>query len=149
MISYFCYVSFFLYVSLFRISVSMEAVRVDKWLWAARFFKTRSQAQKAIENGKISISGTKVSKTSRLVKTGDMLLIDAGHGRFQVMIRELSEKRGSASTAITLYDETEESKIRREKEREAKAHEPKVEKGGRPDKRTRRLLQRLKHGSSS
>src|SRR3954469_20859448 len=85
------------------------SVRIDKWLWAARFFKTRSLASRACELGRIQ-SNRQPAKPAREVHVGDMLKITNDGGEFQVEVLELSEVRGPASVAQTLYRETEESK---------------------------------------
>src|SRR4051794_4459405 len=90
----------------------MTSVRMDKWLWAARFFKTRSIASKACDLGRIKSNG-QVAKASRDVRIGDMLQITNEGGDFEVEVLELSELRGSASIAQTLYCETEASRQQR------------------------------------
>jgi ribosome-associated heat shock protein Hsp15 len=120
----------------------MDFVRVDKWLWAARFFKTRSMAGKACELGRIEWNG-QTAKASRDVKVGDVLRVKNEGGEFVVEVLGLSEMRGPASVAQTLYRETEESKAAR-----AKAAAERKELGpfdvlrtpGRPSKRDRRLI---------
>src|SRR5580704_16793153 len=87
----------------------MTGVRIDKWLWAARFFKTRSMAARACELGRIESHG-QLAKPAREVKTGDLLRIKNDSGEFQVEVLALSEMRGPAAVAQTLYRETEESK---------------------------------------
>ena len=119
-------------------------VRIDLWLWAARFFKTRALAKQAIEAGKVEING-QGCKPSRGVHVGDRLLIARGEERFEVQAAALSERRGPASEAQQLYRESEESLARRAAEREKRRLEhagfqaPK----GKPDKRARRLIQAL------
>src|ERR1700722_15437041 len=90
----------------------MASVRIDKWLWASRFFKTRALAQKACELGRIHSNGLQ-AKPAREVRVGDMLLIRNEGGEFQVEVLLLSEMRGPAAVAQTLYRETEESKAAR------------------------------------
>lgn len=123
----------------------METVRVDKWLWAARFFKTRSQASEAVNAGHVELNGER-AKPARPVKAGDELRIRIHQNTFVVAVRGLSERRGPASVAQALYEETEDS--RRERERLAEqrrlAPTPAYEEGGRPTKRDRRDMRRVK-----
>ena len=119
------------------------AVRLDKWLWAVRFFKTRSLAQQAIRGGKIEINGDK-PKASRLVREGDRLRISKGEWLFEVDVRGLIDKRVSAPLAQQLYQETEHSVARREAARESRRQS--VEPGRRPDKHQRRALRRIHRG---
>ena len=118
-----------------------ETVRIDKWLWAARFFKTRSLAADAIESGKVRWNDER-TKPSRNLKIGDKLLIDNGAMQWQVTVSILSDKRGAAALAQTLYLETPESISRRQNEAEQRKlfHEPTSRLKGRPTKRDRRLL---------
>ena len=119
-------------------------VRIDLWLWATRFFKTRSLAKQAIEAGKIEING-QGCKPSRAVHVGDRLHVTRGDERFEIQAAALSERRGPASVAQQLYRETDESIARRLAEREQKRlanagfQAPK----SKPDKRARRLIQAL------
>ena len=91
----------------------MENVRIDKWLWAARFFKTRSLAAQAVNGGHAALNGNKV-KPARAVQVGDTLVIRQGFLEFTVRIVALSEQRGPAAVARTLYEETEASLAKRE-----------------------------------
>jgi len=120
-------------------------MRIDKWLWAARFFKTRSLASRACELGRIEANGQTV-KASREVRAGDLLEVKNEGGEFQVEVLRLSEMRGPATVAQTLYRETDESRERRMKlaeERKAMPHfEAPYE--GKPSKRDRRQLARLR-----
>jgi len=120
-----------------------ESVRIDKWLWAARFFKTRSLATEAIERGRVKINGDRC-KPARNVRSGDVLEIDNGSTEWQVCVLALSDKRGSATIAHELYRETEESLRRREEESERRKlfSEPGESIRGRPTKRDRRQLDR-------
>jgi ribosome-associated heat shock protein Hsp15 len=120
---------------------SAVAVRADQWLWAARFFKTRSLAKQAIEGGKIEVNGARC-KPAKTVHVGDLLTISRGVERFEVQVAALSAQRGPATRAVGLYAETAESVLRREREREAQqlsrqAYQPPP---GRPSKRDRRDL---------
>ena len=120
-----------------------EPVRIDKWLWAARFFKTRSLAAEAIERGRVKINGDRC-KASRNVRCGDLLDIDNGSIEWQVKVLALSDKRGSATVASALYIETVESVQRREAhaERRKLFIEPGESIRGRPTKRDRRQIDR-------
>ncbi len=95
-------------------TAELESVRIDKWLWAARFFKTRSLAQDAIELGRVRIRGERV-KPSREVRLGDLLEITRGEEHFEVYVEGLSQVRGPAKQAQTLYRETDESQVLRER----------------------------------
>ncbi len=123
----------------------MTRVRMDKWLWAARFFKTRSLAAKACELGRIESNG-QPAKASREVKTGDRLQVKNDGGEFQVEVLFLSELRGPASIAQTLYHETEESKALRLKLAEERKTMRQFEdsREGKPSKRDRRKIDRLR-----
>jgi ribosome-associated heat shock protein Hsp15 len=119
----------------------MTGVRIDKWLWAARFFKTRALAAKACELGRIQSNHQPV-KPAREIKTGDMLHIKTEGGEFEVEVLQLSEIRGPASVAQTLYRETETSKELRQKAKEERKatvnYSPAP--AGRPSKRDRRRI---------
>lgn len=119
----------------------MDNVRIDKWLWAARFFKTRSLATDAVDNGKVRLDGERI-KPARAVKLGDLLLIDNGADVWEVTVLGISDKRGSAPVARLLYEETEASVARRLNEAEARKlyREPGSMIKGRPTKRDRRAL---------
>lgn len=94
-----------------------DKVRLDKWLWAARFFKARAQATEAVEGGKVHVNGAR-AKPARPVRVGDKLEIQRGGEEFTVVVCELSDRRGPASAAQGLYEETEESRTRRTQLRE-------------------------------
>jgi ribosome-associated heat shock protein Hsp15 len=122
----------------------MTGVRMDKWLWAARFFKTRSLAAKACELGRIASNG-QPAKAAREVRTGDRLSVKNEGGEFQVEVLGLSEMRGPAAVAQTLYREAEASRELRLKlaaERKAMAHSE-GSREGRPSKRDRRQIHRF------
>ena len=124
----------------------MTGVRMDKWLWAARFFKTRSLAAHACELGRVESKGQPV-KPSRDVRVGDLLQVTNESGAFQVEVLQLSEMRGPAAVAQTLYRETEESRELRRKvaeERKTMPHFESVRGEGRPSKRDRRDLDWLR-----
>lgn len=122
-----------------------RAVRVDKWLWAARFFKSRSLAAAAIDGGKVEVNGDRV-KPSREVKPGDLVKVRHGPYEHVVSVRDVAEHRGPASVAATLYEETAESRAAREKLAwQLKHAAPVIEAGsGRPTKKDRRVLTRFK-----
>jgi ribosome-associated heat shock protein Hsp15 len=124
----------------------MEGVRIDKWLWAARFFKTRSLAIKACELGRIESNG-QPAKPAREVKTGDLLRVKNEGGEFHVLVLALSEMRGPAAVAQTLYRETDASQAARKKLAEERKGLPHFEafREGKPSKRDRRELDRLRH----
>ena len=126
----------------------MIGTRMDKWLWAARFFKTRTLAARACELGRIQ-SNQQPARSSREVRVGDRLSIKNDGGEFEVEVLALSEVRGPASVAQTLYRETEASRAARAllaEERKAGLYfEPAP--AGRPSKRDRRLIHRFRDGS--
>ena len=97
----------------------MERLRVDKWLWAARFYKTRSIAKAAIEGGKVHLDGQRV-KVSREITIGERLAIKQGWEEKEVIVKSLSDQRGPAPVAQMLYEETPESTQRREREAQAR-----------------------------
>ncbi len=119
-------------------------VRIDKWLWAARFFKTRALASEAVNGGKIHLQGQRI-KPSRTVKLNDTYEIHKGYDRIEVVVQALSDRRGPASVAQSLYQETENSIKRREKESEqrklARLQRPVLD--HRPSKKERRKFRDL------
>ena len=121
-----------------------RGMRLDLWLWAARFFKTRGLAKQAIETGKVEIGGQRV-KPARGVRAGEALVVVRGDERFEVEVLALSNTRGPASIAQTLYRESDASKLAREQARAQRA----AERAGyrppdtKPDKRARRLIRAL------
>lgn len=122
----------------------MESVRIDKWLWAARFFKTRSLAAQAVNGGHVAVNGNKV-KPARLVQAGDMLEIRQGFVAYTVRVLALSERRGPAVVARTLYEETEASQAKREQvlaERKI-LNLPGSQPDRRPDKHERRKIRQF------
>lgn len=132
----------------YRISTEPGArLRIDKWLWAARFFKTRSGAADAVDKGRARINGDAV-KTSKEVKVGDLVTIEIEHVRWVIEVRGICEVRGPAPVAQTLYAETAESIAARraELERRKVFHEPAEERHGRPTKRERRVIDRFSGG---
>ena len=123
----------------------MTSVRMDKWLWAARFFKTRSLAAKACDIGRVESNG-QTAKPAREVRVGDLLQVTNEGGDFQVEVLLLSEMRGPAAVAQTLYRETEASRELRRKLAEERKSMPHFEalREGKPSKRDRRELGRLR-----
>lgn len=119
----------------------MENVRIDKWLWAARFFKTRSLATDAVDNGRVRLDGERI-KPARTVKIDDKLLIDNGAEVWEVLVAGISDQRGPAPVARLLYTETSGSVTKRENDAEARKlyREPGTTIKGRPTKRDRRAL---------
>jgi ribosome-associated heat shock protein Hsp15 len=131
-----------------RGSVSDAKARIDKWLWATRFFKTRSLAQQAVQKGRIRVGDDDV-KPSRDVRVGEVVTIDIESGRWVVVVRGISEVRGPAPVARLLYEETEESAKAREAERTRRQlfREPADALHGRPTKRERRVIARVESAS--
>ncbi len=126
----------------------MNSVRIDKWLWAARFFKTRALAARACGLGRIQ-SNDQTAKAAREVRTGDMLRVTNDAGDFQVQVLGVSEVRGPASVAQTLYRETEESrelrlKVAAERKALRQFEQPPA---GRPSKRDRRRIIQFRQSS--
>lgn len=123
----------------------MTEVRMDKWLWAARFFKTRSLAARACELGRVESNG-QPAKPARAVRTGDRLQVKNDSGDFQVEVLALSEVRGPAAVAQALYRESEESRELRRKAAEERKAMPGFEawREGKPSKRDRREIDRLR-----
>jgi ribosome-associated heat shock protein Hsp15 len=120
--------------------------RIDKWLWAARFFKTRALAAAALECGKVQLNEARI-KPAKAVAVGDRLDIHIGQYRYLVEVLALSNKRGSAPEAQKLYRETDESRQRREAIAEQLKVQPQpFQLKGRPTKRDRRVIERFKHG---
>src|SRR5690606_3151478 len=95
-----------------ELSLSPPSVRLDIWLWAARFFKTRSLAKQAVETGKVAVAGQR-PKSSRAVRVGEQLTIERGEEHFEIAVAALSDQRGPAPVAQQLYAETDASKARR------------------------------------
>lgn len=120
-----------------------ETVRLDKWLWAARFFKTRSMAHEAIEGGKVYVDNIR-AKPSRSVSVGDELLVTTQRGRFQIVVEQVSSQRGSGAIAAKMYRETDESKRQREEVAEMHRLARNAAPDERPNSQDRRLLRRIK-----
>ncbi|AIT43131.1 RNA-binding S4 domain-containing protein [Moraxella catarrhalis] len=127
---------------------ALTRVRADKWLWAARFFRTRSLAKEAIEAGKVHMNGAKI-KVSKELQVGDTLTIRQGHAtRLEektIIIKALSENRGNATLAATLYEETDASKTQRAFMAEQRKLLNLARPDSRPDKKQRRELNKFKH----
>jgi ribosome-associated heat shock protein Hsp15 len=123
--------------------------RLDKWLWAARFFKTRPLAQDAVDGGKVQYDGQR-TKSSRDVQLGARITVTVGYDTREVIVTGLSDKRGNATQAATLYAETPESVIAREeaaaKRRAAALSEPVSD--HRPDKKERRQIHRFRDNNT-
>ena len=120
-----------------------EDIRLDKWLWAARFFKTRSLAADAVSGGKIEINGDR-PKPSRSVRVGDQLNVRRGPYEWTVIVREMSRLRGPAAQAHKLYEETEESLRKRATAiAQLQLERPEFKTGGRPSKKDRRAISRF------
>jgi ribosome-associated heat shock protein Hsp15 len=119
----------------------MDAVRLDKWLWAARFFKTRSSATEAVNGGKVELNGLR-PKPSKDVKVGDVVRVRIGPFVHAVTVCGLSERRGPAAAAALLFEESEESVKARERLREQHRLAPSTQydEGGRPTKKDRRTM---------
>jgi ribosome-associated heat shock protein Hsp15 len=121
-------------------------MRVDKWLWAARFYKTRGLATDAVLGGHVHVNGTRV-KPAKDVRAGDTVEIRIGTTEWVVEVRGLAEKRGPASVAQTLYEETAQSRERREQQRLQRKLAPQplgADLGARPTKQDRRRLEALR-----
>ena len=119
-------------------------VRIDKWLWAARLFKTRTLAKTAIEGGKVQLEGQRV-KVSREISPGDTLRIRQGWDEREIVVKATSEQRRSAPIAQTLYEETEESTLRRARAAEVrKAAGSLARPSQKPGKHERKALERLR-----
>lgn len=123
----------------------VDRMRADKWLWAARFYKTRSLAMQAINGGKVHLNGERIKPAHRVCR-GDRLTIQKGPYRFSITVDALSASRGPATEARTLYSESRQSASARQAlyaERRLQGHDPKIRER-RPDKRARRRLRELK-----
>jgi ribosome-associated heat shock protein Hsp15 len=123
-----------------------SSVRLDKWLWAARFFKTRSVAREAVAGGKVHLNGNR-AKPGRSLNIGDELRIQRAEEEYTITIVDLTARRGPATVARTLYEESEESRTQREKLAEERRlnRMQNTSNEGRPDKRQRRRLIRFRN----
>jgi ribosome-associated heat shock protein Hsp15 len=129
----------------YKISTEPGArLRIDKWLWAARFFKTRSLATDAVEKGRVRIGGATV-KPAKDVRVGDLVEIEIERIVWQIQVLGVCDVRGPASVAQTLYVETEEGRQKRQQESERRKtyREPAAELHGRPTKRDRRVIDKF------
>lgn len=131
-------------------TAELESVRLDKWLWAARFYKTRSIAADAAGGGKVQLNGER-AKPAKPVKVGDQLVVRSGDHEWTITVVALSERRGPAAIAQGLYEETEQSRLARE----AKSAQIRAERRalpelgrGRPSKRDRRKIIRFRQQNS-
>ena len=124
--------------------IAAESVRLDLWLWAARFFKTRGIARQAIETGRIDVAGQR-AKAARPLRRGDVVRVMRGDEVFEVEVLALSGKRGPASAAQALYRESDESRAQREQLRALRMAERTGYRAPehKPDKRARRLIRAL------
>lgn len=129
-------------------SESDEPIRVDKWLWAARFFKTRALAAEAVNGGKVEIDGHH-AKPSRIVRVGDQLTIRRGPYEWTIIVKQVARLRGPAPQAQQLYAETPESELKRQATTAQLKLEqaPQFDAPGRPTKRDRREIARFTKGS--
>ena len=127
--------------------MAADKVRLDRWLWAARFFKTRAISAAAIAGGKVHVNGTR-AKPAKQIRIGDGLRVRVGPYEWLVTVRALSERRGPVAAAQALYEESPEGRAARERlaEQHKIAPAPTYEGKGRPTKRERRELQRLEDG---
>jgi ribosome-associated heat shock protein Hsp15 len=126
---------------------AVDETRIDKWLWAARFFKTRSQATAAVTGGKVEVNGD-AAKPSKTVKAGDRIRLRLGPTEYRLTVTAIGERRGSAAVAQSLYEEAPESIEARQKiaaERRFSSA-PSYEDKGRPSKKDRRELERWRRG---
>lgn len=121
----------------------MQDLRIDKWLWFTRFFKSRSQATDAVAGGLVHLNGERV-KPARAVKVDDRLVITREQVRFEVVVTGLPQRRGPAPEARTFYQETPQSQAAREQQREQSRFA--IAPQGRPDKHERRILRDLRRG---
>jgi ribosome-associated heat shock protein Hsp15 len=127
--------------------IFVDSVRLDKWLWAARFFKSRTLAVSAIESGRVLVADER-AKPARLIKVGERLKIQREQERFELVVRGITEQRKSAPLARLLYEETPESVLMRQTAAENRRFysEPSQDIAGRPTKRNRRALVRWREG---
>ena len=126
----------------------MERVRIDKWLWAARFFKTRAAATEAVVGGHVQVGGERV-KPAKEIRVGDTLAIRRGELRWTVVVAGIADRRGPASVAAALYEETPDSLAERERQRvERRLARPLgADLGARPTKQARRQIDALRRGN--
>jgi len=120
-----------------------EAVRLDKWLWAARFFKTRQLAVEAINGGKVEVDGQR-AKPGKTIHSGTRLVIHKGSLEWDLVVKGISRQRGPARAAALLYEESEASRLRRQEVARERREEGIAGAAGRPNKRDRRMIQRFR-----
>lgn len=125
-------------------AAASASLRIDKWLWFTRFFKSRSQATDAVAGGLVHVNDERV-KPSREVRAGDRLVITRDEVRFEVLVSGIPQRRGPAAEAAAHYTETPQSLLLRERRREQARHAPPAP-DGRPDKHARRALRDLRRG---
>jgi ribosome-associated heat shock protein Hsp15 len=131
-------------------SEPQERVRIDRWLWAARFYKTRSLATAAVNGGKVVVNGER-AKPARLIRLGDAVSVRQPPFEWQLLVRGLAERRGPASVAQGLYEETPESRAARQRlQEQLRVAQPLFvyEEKGRPTKKDRRMIDRWDKGRS-
>jgi ribosome-associated heat shock protein Hsp15 len=131
-------------------SEPLERVRIDRWLWAARFYRTRSLATAAVNGGKVEVNGER-AKPARLIRFGDAVSVRQPPFEWQLLVRGLAERRGSASVAAGLYDETADSRAARQRlQEQLRVVQPLFvyEDKGRPTKKDRRMIDRWEKGKS-
>jgi ribosome-associated heat shock protein Hsp15 len=131
-------------------SEPLERVRIDRWLWAARFYRTRSLATAAVNGGKVEVNGER-AKPARLIRIGDAVSVRQPPFEWQLLVRGLAERRGSASVAAGLYDETADSRAARQRlQEQLRVVQPLFvyEDKGRPTKKDRRMIDRWEKGKS-
>jgi ribosome-associated heat shock protein Hsp15 len=129
-------------------SEPQERVRIDRWLWAARFYKTRSLATEAVNGGKVEVNGER-AKPARLIRVGDAVRVRQPPLEWQLVVRGLADRRGPAAVAQGLYEETAESRATRQRiQEQLRVVQPLFvyEKKGRPTKKDRRMLDRWNKG---
>ncbi len=132
-----------------KVTIEVDRVRIDKWLWAARFYKTRALAAAAVEGGKAQVNDERV-KPAKLVKAGDALIVRNGPYSWDITVLALSERRGPATEAAKLYRESEESRKAREEKAsliKAERQSSPVYARGRPTKKARRQIIRFTQGN--
>jgi ribosome-associated heat shock protein Hsp15 len=125
----------------------MDSVRIDKWLWAARFFKTRAAATEAVLGGRVRLNGDRV-KPAKTVRPADVVEVRAGAVTWTIAVRSVAAKRGSARVAATLYEESEESVAERAQAADERRLSPPLggDLDGRPTKQDRRRIEALRRG---
>jgi ribosome-associated heat shock protein Hsp15 len=129
--------------TLFAMADAPDDTRIDKWLWAARFFKTRSQATAAVTGGKVEVNGD-TAKPSKVIKVGDRIRLRLGPAEYRLTVTAIGERRGSAAVAQTLYEEAADSVAERQRIASERrfSSAPSYEEKGRPSKKDRRDLER-------